>query len=312
MDKKIITVTLNPCIDRTMEFERVASGGLNRADFVRVDYGGKGVNVAKVLNALGYKTVCAGLLNKTGGTDYKKFLDAECIAHDFIELDGNLRTNVKVYDKSERTMTEFNERGVFTAPEAIGPLLDKLFGYKNDAIFVLSGSLPAGMPEGIYKQIIETLYGTPVVLDADGAALKSGLAAGPFMIKPNLYELGSIFGVELKNRADAVLYGKRVADEFGVKIVLVSMGGDGAAITDGKDVFYAEAPDVEIRGLQGAGDAMVAGACAAHLNGKNLGETLRYAVAAAAGSIKREGTLLCTADGFADAYARVKTTAISS
>ena len=307
MNKLIVTVNMNPCVDKTMEFEKIVPGGLNRAVSSRNDFGGKGINVARVLNAIGRDTLCTGFNYTDGGDGLERALDADGIAHDFITADGRLRMNVKIYDKSAAIMTELNERGGFIPPEKTEQLIKKLSGCADGAaMFVLSGSVPDGVPTDIYKRIIQTLPKNKIILDADGPLFKEALAAGPYAVKPNLYELETALGVKLKTHSEIAGACEKIINEGSAKIVLVSMGPDGAMISDGEKNFYSPAPDVVVKGLQGAGDSMAAGMCAAIYENKTLDEILRYSVAAAAGSIQREGTLLCTREGFADALDIVK------
>ena len=307
MQKKIIAVNMNPCADKTMTFDAITPGGLNRAVSSRTDYSGKGVNVVRVLNALGLPSFCAGISYSDGGAQLKRSLEADGVEYDFVEVEGVMRTNVKAYDERAGIMTELNERGGRVPPESVEELIDKLIKLSDDAsLYVLSGSVPEGVLENVYGRIIGSLPRNDVILDADGAAFKEGLAAGPYAVKPNLYELESAFGVRLKTHGEIVALCRKMIRGGSAKVVLVSLGADGAIICGGERGYYSPAPEIRVRGLQGAGDSMVAGMCAAIVNEKPPYEMLRYAMAAAAGSIAREGTLLCTAEGFAAAYDLVK------
>ena len=311
--QKIVTVTLNPCVDKTIEIDSLNRGGLNRVKKTRTDYSGKGVNVSKALHALGCDTVCAGIVFSGGGGAFMKSLGDDGIANDFYLIDGELRTNTKLFEINERTMTEFNERGSFNAPEKLEEIIGKIVGICESAqSAVLAGSIPDGMPPDIYKKIIERLPGVKIILDADGAVFDEALDAGPYAIKPNLFELEAAAGKKLSTHGEIFAACEKIIGAGKAKIVLVSMGSDGAVICGGGEKYYAPSLDIAVRGLQGAGDSMVAGICYAISFGCSVRETLRCAAAAAAASIIREGTLLCLREDFDRFYNMVKISSINA
>ena len=169
--------------------------------------------------------------------------------------------------------------------------------HTGEDILVLSGSMPSGVPADIYSRLCSAWPGI-TVLDTDGEALRLALTGEkpPFLIKPNLFELTSCFGVELSTKESIAAFCKQLIAEYGVGVICVSMGADGAMLVTGADAYYVYAPEVKVRGVQGAGDAMVAGLV--YGLGLPAHELLRKATAAATATVVRDGTLMCTREGF--------------
>ena len=187
----IVTITMNPAIDKTVEVGTFLHGGLNRIRKVEYDAGGKGINVSKTVCELGGNTVATGFLAGNIGRTIENVLKEKKIACDFIWVDGETRTNTKVFEDNG-DLTELNEPGPEIPKEKMDELIQKLEGYAGkDTLFVLSGSIPAGVDKGIYGRIIRLMHekGAKVLLDADGDLFKKALDAGPDIIKPNRVEL---------------------------------------------------------------------------------------------------------------------------
>ncbi len=294
----IITVTMNPAIDKTIETDRLCPGSLHRIRNVAWDAGGKGINVSKTIRELGEKSIATGFLGGNAGKTIADSLSERGIEHDFIWLEGETRTNTKVLEADGR-VTELNEPGPKVREEQMERLLEKLAGYAGYAgkgtLFVLSGSLPAGADKQVYARIIHMAHekGAEVLLDADGEALRNALWAGPDIIKPNraeLKECAGFFGwpedASLKNLLKTA--GK--CREMGAGTVVVSMGSEGALfVKDGYEV-YAPAIPVRAHSTVGAGDAMVAALACAWNQKLGNEETVRLCMAAAAGAVTTVGT----------------------
>jgi 1-phosphofructokinase len=306
--RMVTTVTMNPCIDRMVTVDKFVYGGLNRIIDSRIDAAGKGNNVAVAFHQLGGTSFCTGINYTQGGQIITDFLDKVDVPHCFVDVEGEVRVNLKIFDLSKEVVTEVNEKGHPVSAEYLQKLLDKISIYAaKSEMMVFSGSIPQGVPVSIYKTLLGKAgkYNTKCILDAEGQLLLEGLQAKPYMIKPNLYELESALGMELTTHTEIV----RAAREFvhrGVCIVGVSIGEDGAIIVDEKGAYYAPSIPVKVMGTAGAGDSMVAGFCLAVQEGVELSEVLRYGVAAATASVIREGTLLCTRSDFEDMLPRVE------
>lgn len=284
----ILTVTLNPCIDRTITIPEFVYGGTNHVADTRQDVAGKGINVSIALKQLGVDSVCLGFNYAEDAALPERTLEERGIAHDFVMVPGSLRMNIKVFDESRRAMTEFNARGGRVPPEAVERLLQKLDRYLGRAeLLVLSGSAPEGVPDDIYGTMIRMARGKGVrtVLDASGALLAEGLRERPFLVKPNLDEFREMFREDLAaGKSMEKIAGELVAQ--GVGGVCISMGADGAMLVCADGIFTAGAPDVEVKGVQGAGDSMVAGMCAALAGGAEF----RATIGNAAGKVTAGGS----------------------
>jgi 1-phosphofructokinase len=278
---------------------------MNRVADARDDAAGKGINVSAALKALGIGSVCMGINYRENGDFIDEWLDKEGVPHDFAYAEGAVRTNIKLTEEDTGIMTEINQPGNFVPEELVVSLIKKITGAKPD-ILVLSGSRPKGVGADIYKKIADAC-GCGVLLDAEGEALTLGMAAEkpPLLIKPNLFELETAFNVKLGSLNEIAEFCAGIVKK-GTERVCVSMGKDGAALICGDGAYFAEALDIDARGVQGAGDSMVAGFVYALVKGLPPGETLRSATAAAAASVIREGTLMCTAEGFETMLKRVK------
>lgn len=304
---RILTVTLNPCIDQTLTIASFTHGGMNRVTNARRDVAGKGINVSVALKGLGIDSQCAGINFNENGKLIEDYLDGLGIGYDFVDVPGAVRTNTKLFETETRIMTEINQPGAYTGPEALDTLLTKIISAEAD-IIILSGSRPQGVEADIYRRILEASH-AKAVLDTEGEALRNALDGPhkPFLIKPNLFELESAFGVALRTKTETAQFCHTLIQEHpGLALVCVSMGGDGAMLIDREKACFAPALDIPVRGVQGAGDSMVAGMVYGLLKDTDTPDLLRMAVAAASASVVREGTLLCDLDGFNQMLARTK------
>jgi len=299
----VTTVTLNPCIDLTLYLNGLTVGGLNLVESSRSDTRGKGVNVAVVLRALEVSTMCTGISFDGNGNLLDAFLEEQCISCDFAIARGNIRTNMKLMDTVKNEMTEVNSLGDEVEPRIIERYLEKLKKHaQKSSIMTFSGRIPNGggvSYADIYKKSLETIKDLPLItiVDAEKEPLRQAVLAKPYMIKPNTYELEETFGCKIHSKGD-IAEACRDIIKTGVKVVCCSMGGDGALIADEKEAWFAPPMDIVPKGFQGAGDSVVAGMCKAILDKRELKDLLRYGVAAASGSLLREGTLLCRGSDF--------------
>lgn len=288
----IVTVTMNPAIDKTVEIKSLLPGGLNRIQRVEYDAGGKGINVSKTLRELGGESVATGFLGGNAGRTIAHVLEERGITSDFIWVDGETRTNTKVFEESG-ALTELNEPGPMISDAQLKQLIEKLEGYaKEDTLFILAGSIPAGVGPEIYKDIIERVHqkGAKVLLDADGTLFRYALEVGPEMIKPNRAELEEYMNMDHQASEEELRDVTRKLIETGIETVLVSMGESGAMlIREGYEVKSPALP-VKAHSTVGAGDAMVA--ALAYSWDKKLAneETMRFCMAASAGAVTTIGT----------------------
>ncbi len=304
----IATLTLNPCIDRTVTVENFRYGETNRVTAVRSDICGKGINVSAALKNLGSETVCLGFSYKEDERRIKAFLNRLAIFHDFVEVEGSLRTNIKIFDSLTKTLTEINEKGIPVTEAAVSVIVEKTEKILDGiSVLVLNGSVPPGVPEDIYRILIEKARkkGVFTVLDASGSLLQEGIKGKPYVIKPNKEELEEFFGKRFTDEKEIIAAAEQILAQ-GVTYVCISLGEKGAFLVSKEKALFAPALSLEVKGIQGAGDSLVAGMCMALEQRKDMETMLKYAVAAAGGSLLREGTQLCRKADFEELLKEVK------
>jgi 1-phosphofructokinase len=288
----VVTVTLNPAIDKSMVVKRFILGGTNRAEVERVDPGGKGVNVAKALRQLGCPVVATGFLAGSYGRLIAEDLAARQIPADFVQVPGETRVNLKIRDPIAGAETEINEPGFHVDEKYLTKLEQKLDAYAGrcDAV-VLSGSLPPGVPTDVYARLIRIAKhgGAKTILDTNGSALRSGLAAHPDLLKPNRVEIEELLGTRVENDSELVEAARQVLG-MGIARVVVSLGAEGALVASAREVWRARCPSLAARSSVGAGDAMVAALVYALLRDLPEEESLRLATAAGSATASMSGS----------------------
>lgn len=255
----VYTVTFNPAVDYIVHTKQLIAGATNRSDSEEIYFGGKGINVSIVLSELGVKSKALGFVAGFTGEAIEKGVAEKGIDAEFVHLnEGFSRINVKIKSGEE---TELNGQGPKITDEAIRELYAKLDEIQDGDTLVLAGSIPSSLPADIYERILERLSGKKIraVVDATKDLLLNVLKYKPFLIKPNNFELGDIFGVEMKTTEDIVKYAGKLK-EMGAQNVLVSMAGDGAVLLDenGK-THVCGVCSGKVKNSVGAGDSMVAG-----------------------------------------------------
>ena len=294
----IITVTMNPAIDKTVEIDQLLPGGLNRIRKVEYDAGGKGINVSKTIRELGGTCIATGFLGGNAGKTIQSVLDKKEIGNDFIQVDGETRTNTKVFEKNG-AVTELNEPGPVISEDQIHALLQKLEDYADDhTLFVLAGSIPAGVDRNIYAEITRLVHkkGAKVLLDADGELFRNSLEAVPDIIKPNRVELEEYAGFDYRASQEELLDLARKIRQKGIGTVAVSMGKSGAMLV--KDGYEVRCPALSVKAHStvGAGDAMVAALAYSWDQRLDDDALTRLCIAASAGAVTTIGTKPPTKD----------------
>lgn len=263
----VYTVTFNPAIDYVVHTGEMKFGKTNRSEREEIYFGGKGINVSIVLREIGIGSKALGFIAGFTGEAIEKGLVDMGINTDFVRLNqGNSRINVKIKSMEE---TEINGQGPDIDSEAITALFQKLDNITDGDTLILAGSIPSSLPADIYQRILERLSGKKIkaVVDATNELLLNVLQYKPFLVKPNIHELGEMFGVELKNDEDIEKYARKLQEKGAVN-VLISMAGDGAMLIDeyGK-LHRCGVCKGTVKNSVGAGDSMVAGFTAGSLQG---------------------------------------------
>jgi 1-phosphofructokinase len=256
----IVTLTLNPSVDRTVEVETLARGEVMRAVGVRVDPGGKGINVSRALASHGIPTRAVVTVGGAEGEHLVALLRGTGIEIVPVPIQGAIRSNITVAEP-DGTTTKLNEPGAQLSAEELAAVIRAVRTAAESADWlVASGSLPTGTPATFYADLVSMLAGsgTRVAVDTSGAALEAVLAAGPTLVKPNRDELAGVTGRRLGTIADVVGAASRLRD-LGAGAVLASLGADGAVLVDEDGAIHGRTPAVPPLSSVGAGDAMLAG-----------------------------------------------------
>ncbi|GAA0079065.1 1-phosphofructokinase [Clostridium sp. CTA-5] len=280
----INTITLNPSLDYILKVDNFNINSLNRSEREQIYAGGKGINVSIVLNNLGVENTALGYVAGFTGDEIAKQVKEHGVNCDFIKLEEGLsRINVKLKSSGE---TEINGSGPKITSKDLEKLYEKLSNLKEGDYLILSGSIPNGVPDDIYENIMKRLLNKKVefIVDATKDLLLKVLKYKPFLIKPNHHELAEMFNVELKNDKDIITYGKKL-QEMGAKNVLISMAGDGAILLpeDGEPV-KREVPKGMLKNSVGAGDSMVAGFLAGYIKNNDIQEAFKIGIATGSAS----------------------------
>lgn len=288
----IYTVTLNPALDKTAVIPNFTLDRVNRVSSLRTDPGGKGINVSKVIAALGGESTALGILGGQCGKAVAESLKAIGLTCDFIFVPGETRTNLKVVDPVRHTNTDLNEPGLAVTREVLEELLGRLAAKLREGdIVVLAGSLPDGAPRTLYADWCRACgqRGARVFLDADGDLLAEGLKASPWLVKPNSDELSRLAGRQLTGISELAAEGRRLM-EGGVQRVVISLGGNGALFLESGGTWLAHGLKVPVGSTVGAGDSMIAALAYSLQQGYGLEQTIRLSIAVSAANAMCSGT----------------------
>lgn len=299
----IYTVTFNPSLDYIVTVEDFRLGLTNRTSSELLLPGGKGLNVSMVLGNLGIESTALGFAAGFTGREIMRRVEEMGVKADFISVEkGFSRINLKLKSIDG---TEINGNGPMIEEAVVEKLMDKLDALGRGDVVVLAGSIPGSLPDDMYGKILERLAGRGVVavVDAAGELLLKVLKYRPFLIKPNIHELGELFGAVPKTKEEALPYGVKLA-EMGAVNVLVSMGGEGALLAAGDGRVYASpAPEGRLVNAVGAGDSMVAGFLAGWMESGDYEHAFRMGLSA--GSASAFSQRLATGEEIREVYGRL-------
>jgi 1-phosphofructokinase len=303
---------LNPAIDRTVEIDSFHIDHVNRVKRIRRDIGGKGLNVTKTINAMGGDSKALLVLGGENGAFIRERAHMEGLNILEFSILENTRENIKIVDPVLNTFTDINESGPVLSQETCEALaLTLTDAMQPEDWLVISGSAPKGVDGDFYRKVFEhaASINIKIIADVSGPQLKSIIALKPWLIKPNIHELGELFGITISNTSEAVVYARKVIQK-GVKIVVVSMGEDGLLWVDAENAIHANAVKVPVKSTVGAGDAIVAGLALGLSRDDAPERIIKKSIAAATCVITSEGSM--TGDmAMLDAYqSQIKVTAI--
>lgn len=288
---KIITITLNPALDKTIYVNDLKKGNYNHITESVLDAGGKGINVSKTLLALGQESVSLAFIGKNNGNMLEEKLKAIGLKTDFIIVADETRTNIKVVEEN-RCVTEFNEPGPRIKEEELEEFIEKVENYADsDTWFVISGSMPRGVPVDFYATLIRQIHknGGKILLDTSKDAFKEGVKASPNIIKPNLEELKQYYHKEEMSMKEIIAAGEEFLTK-GIEVVVISLGEQGALFLTKECYLYGKGLKVKANSTIGAGDAMVAALIYSKAQKYSFTKTAKLAMAVSAGAVMTKGT----------------------
>lgn len=288
----IHTLTLNPALDKTVVIPDFQVDTVNRIASLRLDPGGKGINVSKVIQKMGGSSCATAVLGGDTGRQIRKMLEQQGIKIDCIEVSGQTRTNLKIIDPERRTNTDINEPGCALSDEQTAAAFSHFMKQLHSGdIVVLAGSVPSGAPSDLYAQYIIACrkIGAKVFLDADGPFFAEGVRACPYLIKPNQEELSRLIGRQLKSLEDIKKAALSLA-ESGIQKIVVSLGSQGALYVTKQICLYAPGLSVPVGSTVGAGDSVVAALALAEEQKLSAEDTLALATATGAANVMCSGT----------------------
>lgn len=300
----ILTVTLNPAIDRTVWVDRLVPGDLHRIKACRSDVAGKGINVSRALRGWGAGSEVIAVLGGRVGEWIRESLAAEGLWGHFIPVAGESRINTKVVDASGE-LTELNEAGPSLTGSEMDAVAKAIAARAHDASWlVLSGSLPGGVEPGTYRTLIEAARGQQkelqVALDTSGKALALGLEARPDIIKPNREEMQTLLGRSLGRPGDYVAAVREVRAR-GIHRVVLSLGAEGALFGGPEGTIWGRSAPIAVKSPTGCGDTLLAATLYGLTQGWAWDRCARFAVAAATAAAMLEGTVFPALDQVCEA-----------
>ncbi len=288
----ILTVTLNVAIDKRYVVEEVRTGEVNRVKECVYTPGGKGLNVSKPAAIYGAEVTATGFVGGHAGHYIEDALEPFGIKSAFYHMEAESRSCINIWDEKNQLQTEFLEPG-FTVTEAdFERFLEHFQGLAADAdVVTISGSVPKGLDGTAYQRMVKLVReaGKPVILDTSGKLLEQGIKAVPTMIKPNLDEIRMLTGKDCTD-PEEIIEAAKVLHGRGIRIVTVSLGGDGAVVVSDEGAYRARVPRIHAVNTVGCGDSMTAGFALGLSEGLSIKETLRKASAVSAAAAMREET----------------------
>ncbi len=302
----ILTICPNPSIDCTIELDSLNVGMLNKIQNKVETYSGKALNVAIGVSRLNSKCKSIGFMFENQQKMFEHVLEKEGVDYQFVTVKGDSRVNYKIIDKRSM-LTEINDKGGYVEKNLQDKLIE-LISIKSDnsSVVVMSGSLPKGVGSEFYGRAVDAISkNAKIILDTEKENMLCALGRREiFMVKPNLKELETFAQKSVSDKKEIARACKSYIEK-GVKYVLVSLGADGAVLTDGKKSYYCKSANVAVNSTVGAGDSMVAAACVALEQGTSLEELLKRAVAAGTAAVTTSGTNLFYKDKYDEIYQKI-------
>lgn len=303
----IFTLSFNSSLDNTFYLPYLRFDDINRIEKSRIDAGGKGLNVARMLNVLGCRCKAITLLGGTNGKIIKKLLKEEGVPFSYVPIKGNTRS-IFNFIAGEKIL-RINEPGPSISKKEKEAFLKLIYSLKikGGDIVSISGSVPPGIEKDIYRKIITKLKnkGAVVALDTDNELLKEGIKAKPHIIKPNLWELSRLSGKKIKSVKEL----RKILNSlliYGIPIILLTNGQKGAILFSRTHFLYGMPPSVKTVSTIGCGDTFLAGFLYGYIKGKSPEESLKLAISSGTAKALKEGTSMPEKEDVERIFKKVK------
>lgn len=288
----IYTLTLNPAIDRELTVNAVKFDAVLQAIGSRVDFGGKGFNVSRLLKSMGMPSTAIGFVGGKAGEQMRDGLKLLDIATDFVWISEETRTNISIVTPSHDHYLKVNEKGPLVEEAKQRELLGKIESIaRSGDWWVLAGSLPPGIPDSFYARITEILNDRQAItiLDTAGESLRLGCRAKPFLVKPNAEEAGRLTGLPVESISQVALAASEIRN-MGAQNVVISLGKKGALLQSSDGNWLVHSPKIKAKNPIGAGDSLVGGLVWGLAQGRPLKEALGWGAASGAATASTSGT----------------------
>ncbi len=291
----IVTITLNPALDKSISVPELVPEKKLRAVSAKVEPGGGGINVSRALKKLGVASEAIFLSGGYTGKNLEALLQKEQVAFKAIATQGDTRENFVVFDEDKQLQYRFGMQGEAVADKELEALMQTLGTFSDTGYLVVSGSLPPGTSTNVFHQIADVAkkINAKLIVDSSGVGLKAAVKEGLFLIKPNLGELAALVGKEWIDHSEIVTTARQVIASGACEAMAVSMGADGAMLITATEQYKAVAPKAPVLSTVGAGDSMLAGILAGISKGWTWEKVLQYGVAAGSAATLHKGTDLC-------------------
>ncbi len=307
---KIITLTMNPALDKSSRVDNIRPDSKLRCDPPTYQPGGGGINVSRAIHKLGGSSTCAYLAGGPHSQVMLKLLEDEGVDQHVIDIEGWTRENFVVVDKGNNQQYRFGMPGAEVSEKEWRHTLEEMETLCQRADYVVgSGSLPPGVPQDFWGRLVKIGRDNDArcIIDTSGEALQMAAEEGVYLLKPNLGELSSLTHQRSVNAVEQEELAKKLIDSGKAEVVVVSMGPRGAMLAAKNQVEYIPAPTVLKKSTVGAGDSMVAGMVLRLAQGKDLKDVVCYGTASGTAATLNEGTALCKKEDTDNLYHWIKT-----
>jgi 6-phosphofructokinase 2 len=289
----IYTLTMNPSLDRTIDVEEFMYDDVNTIVEEKEYVSGKGIDVSRVIRELGGQSIALGIVGGYNGLELEGRLVNEGVLCDFTRINAQTRNNIIIHQRKKKMQTFLSNPGPHVSPLEIATIFNKLKDIPRGSYLVISGSLPPDMSETFFAQIITTVKdkNISVFLDADGEALKKGVQARPYLIKPNIHEFNRLAEKTLKD-VEEVCQAAEPYLEF-IDRIVISAGARGVVGVSREERYHVVPPKVNVKSSMGAGDSLLAGLVFALNEGASFKDALALGVACGTAATLNPMQALC-------------------